>query len=77
MALSIRRSTIVSVEGLGDRIRKAREASGKTPEELAAKASISKSYWYDLENERIRVTVPEETFRRVEAALGVDLGVTL
>lgn len=60
--------------GLGDRIRKLREASPKSLTQLAAEAGISVPHWNRIENEKVR-ELPLETLRGVEKALGVDLGV--
>ncbi|WP_013320829.1 helix-turn-helix domain-containing protein [Gloeothece verrucosa] len=73
--VKVRRYIDKEVQGLGDRIRKARKESGETIEVLAGKAGISRVYWYDIENERIRDSLPEETLRKIEKALNLDLGV--
>jgi transcriptional regulator with XRE-family HTH domain len=73
--VKIRRCIDKEIEGLGDRIRQARKESGETIELLAGKAGISRVYWYDIEKERIRDSLPEETLRRIEKALNLDLGV--
>jgi transcriptional regulator with XRE-family HTH domain len=61
--------------GLGDRIRAARKISDKGVTALAAEAGISRTYWYELENERLHHAASEAVIRKVEAALGADLGV--
>ncbi|MDZ8262644.1 helix-turn-helix transcriptional regulator [Nostoc sp. ChiQUE01b] len=47
----------------------------RSVEVLAAEAEISRSYWHDIEAERMRDTLPEDTLRKIEQVLGVDLGV--
>lgn len=73
--VKVKRTVIKEVEKLGDRIREARKQSGKTLEWLASTAGISRVYWYDIENEKLRDSLPEETLRRIELALDIDLGV--
>ena len=73
--VKVKRTIEIEVEGLGEKIQKARKASGKTVEYLAQKAGISRPYWYDVENEKIRDGLPEETLRNIEKALEQDLGV--
>lgn len=65
----------VDVPGLGDRIKKAREASDRPVTKLASAAGISRNYWYQLEAEAVLGGVAEETLRKVEEVLGVDFGV--
>lgn len=63
------------VPGLGARIKQFREASSKSQTALAAEAGISVPHWNRIENERV-ASVPIETIRGIERALGVDLGVS-
>jgi DNA-binding XRE family transcriptional regulator len=58
---------------LGEQISKAREASGKTTAYLAREAGMSKTNWFRIENEEIK-SLPVTTLKRMENALGVDLG---
>ena len=74
-AVKIRRSIDVEVEGLGARIKKARKADDRSVEVLAGEAGISRAYWHDIEGERVREALPEETLRRIEKVLGIDLEV--
>lgn len=73
--VKVRRSTNVEVKGLGAKIQKARKATKQSLESLASAAGISRVYWYDIEAERIREALPEETLRKIERVLGVDFGV--
>ena len=66
----------MEVSGLGKRIEAARRQSKRSVADLAKAAGISRAYWYDLEQERIRQSVPIETIRNVEESLGVDFGVS-
>ena len=73
--VKVRRSVDIEIQGLGAKILAARQASGRSMESLAGEAGISKVYWYDIEKERVRDALPEDTLRKIEAALGVDFGV--
>ena len=79
MDQAMRVKRVVSVEidcpGLGDRIKQAREQSGRTVTALADEAGISRPYWHDLEAERMKGAVGEDTIRSLEKVLGVSLGV--
>jgi transcriptional regulator with XRE-family HTH domain len=75
--VKIRRYTDIEVEGLGARIQEARKATKQSLESLASSAGISRVYWYDIEAERVRDALPEETLRKIERALGVEFGVKL
>ncbi|MBL1177630.1 MAG: helix-turn-helix transcriptional regulator [Pantanalinema sp. GBBB05] len=73
--MRIRRSIDVEIEGLGEKIKKARKADGRPVEVLAGEAGISRAYWHDIEAERVRDALPEETLRKVEQVLNINLGV--
>ncbi len=73
--VKIRRYTDIEIAGLGGKIRQARKADGRSVEVLAGEAEISRSYWHDIEAERIRDALPEDTLRKIERVLGIDLGV--
>jgi len=74
-ALKVRITYEVEVEGLGAKIKAAREADPRPVGELAKLAGISRGYWYDLEAENVRASVPVATVTALEAVLGVDFGV--
>ncbi|MBC1220966.1 helix-turn-helix transcriptional regulator [Nostoc sp. UCD121] len=73
--MKIRRYTDIEISGLGGKIKQARKADGRSVEVLAGEADISRSYWHDIEAERIRDALPEDTLRKIERVLGIDLGV--
>ncbi|AUB44679.1 Cytoskeletal protein RodZ, containings Xre-like HTH and DUF4115 domains (plasmid) [Nostoc flagelliforme CCNUN1] len=73
--VKIRRYTDIEISGLGGKIKQARKADGRSVEVLAGEADISRSYWHDIEAERIRDALPEDTLRKIERVLGIDLGV--
>lgn len=70
--MKIKRAIEVEVEGLGEKIKRARKASNRTATSLAAEAKISRGYWYEIEKEQIKESLPEETLRKIEKTLGVD-----
>jgi len=61
--------------GLGDRIKKAREGDGRSLLQICRESGVSRTYWYQLENEQIYASVSEEVIRKIETTLGVDLGI--
>jgi len=68
----------IDVPGLGARIKAARlaaRAQGRSLGAMCTSIGLSRNYWYQLEKEEIRGAVSEETLRKVEAVLEVDLGV--
>lgn len=73
--VKIRRFIDIEVEGIGAKIRQARKADGRSVEVLAGEAGISRSYWHDLEAERVRDALPETTLRKIEQVLNADFGV--
>lgn len=65
----------VEVEGLGERIKQARLNSPKSLEQICDEVEVSRTYWYDIEKETLKGTLSVENLRKIEAALGVNLGV--
>ena len=61
--------------GLGQRIRQAREHDERSLSEICRDCGISRSYWYQLEGEDMRSPATEEIIRKIEGALGIELGV--
>lgn len=68
------RVTEIEVEGLGDRIRKARKDDGRNLTDIASAAGMSAQNWHRIESEKQVVT--EEVLRKIESVLGVDFGVS-
>jgi transcriptional regulator with XRE-family HTH domain len=62
--------------GLGDKIKELRIASKKELAQLASDAGISVPHWNRIENEKVK-TLPEETLKGIEKALGISLGTKL
>lgn len=73
--MKVRRTVDREVVGLGQKIKQAREADGRTLEAICAEVGISRVYWYDIEAEKVRSSLPEEMLRKIETVLGVDFGV--
>ncbi|WP_315791691.1 helix-turn-helix transcriptional regulator [Fischerella sp. JS2] len=73
--MKVRRTVEKEVPGLGEKIKQAREADERSLEAICSEVGISRVYWYDIEAERVRSALPEETLRKIEKVLGVDLGV--
>lgn len=61
--------------GLGQKIKRHRQASSKSLADLASIAGISVPHWNRIENEKVR-ELPLSTLQGIEQALGVDLGVS-
>lgn len=73
--MKVTRTIDKEVVGLGQKIKQAREADERTLEAICALVGISRVYWYDIEAEKVRRALPEETLRKIETVLGVDFGV--
>jgi transcriptional regulator with XRE-family HTH domain len=65
----------VEVNGLGDAIKRARENSGKTVDQICEEVGVSRTYWYDIEKETLKGTLSRENLESIEKSLDVDLGV--
>lgn len=65
----------VYIPDLGAKIQEARKAINKPLTVLCKEADVSRNYWYQLESGKIPGTVSEETLRKIEKVLGVNLGV--
>ncbi len=61
--------------GLGKLIKQVREKDERSLAQICREAGISRAYWYQLEAEDLRAPATEEIIRKIEAVLGVDLGV--
>ncbi len=73
--MRVKRSLEKDVPGLGAKIKQAREADSRSLETISSLAQMSRVYWYDIEAEKIRGALPEETLRKIEQVLGVNFGV--
>lgn len=77
MTMKVRRivKQEVDINNLGNRIKEARLKSNRSLSHLAASVGISRNYWYQLEAEAVLGGVAEDTLRKIEQVLDVDLGV--
>lgn len=73
--MKVRRYIDLEVDGLGERIKKARKKDGRSVEVLAGAVGISRSYWHEIEGERMRDALSEEMLRKIETVLDIDTGV--
>lgn len=67
--------TVKEFPGLGQRMKQAREKDGRSLTDICRECKLSRSYWYQMENEDLRAPATEDVIRRIEAALKIDLGV--
>lgn len=68
-------SRTFELEGLGAKIREIRKKHPLSITKLAAAADMGEQNWYRIEQEN--QSVPVKTLRKVEEALGVDLGIDI
>lgn len=74
MLMDVVRQIRVTIPDLEKRIKKLREASGKSAQTLATEAGISTAYWYQIEKGE-RQYITEEVLRGIEKALSIDFDV--
>lgn len=67
------RETIVDAPNLGQRIKQARETDPRSLKAICEAVGMSQMNWYRIEREE--QDLPESTLRKIEQALGIDLGV--
>lgn len=60
---------------LGTRVKNARESDKRSLSQICRDSGISRSYWYQIENEDLRAPVTEDIIRKIETVLGIDLNV--
>lgn len=75
-AVKVTKLTEKEFPGLGAKIKAARKQMDRPLSLIAADAGMSAGNWYRIENGDAK-SVPLETVRAIEAALGIDLGVDL
>lgn len=64
----------IDVEGLGEKIKQAREVDRRSLSEICRQIPMTNMNWYKIEAEETKA-LPIETLRRIEEVLGVDFGV--
>lgn len=72
--MKVVRKIVVEAPGLGQKIKEAREADPRSLKLIAGAAGMTPMNWYRIEAEDQEL--PEETLKKVEAALGVNFGVS-
>lgn len=72
--MKVRKTIDIDAPGLGDRIKRAREADPRSLAEICRQIPMSPMNWYKLEKEETKA-IPLETLERIEDVLGVDFGV--
>ncbi len=73
--MRVRQVKEIEIYGLGAQIKKARLASSKSLEQICDEVGVSRTYWYDIEKETLKGALSIENLRKIEQALGIDLGV--
>jgi transcriptional regulator with XRE-family HTH domain len=73
--MKVRRTIDLEVEGIGAKIREARIADPRPLTEICEKVGLSRVHWYDIESEKTRGALPEDTLKKIEAVLNVDFGI--
>jgi transcriptional regulator with XRE-family HTH domain len=76
--MKIRQVKEIDVD-ISERIRQARidVSNRKSLAAICDEVGVSTTYWYDIEKNKIRGALSIENLRKIEKALGIDLGVTL
>lgn len=76
--MKVRQVKDVEAPNLGLRIKEARifMSNRKSLEEICDEVGVSRTYWYDIENERIRGALSIENLRKIEQALEINLGIS-
>lgn len=76
LLMKVRKVVDREFPGLGAQIKRLREADSRSLIQLCAEVGMTPANWYKIENEETKV-LPLETLRKIEAVLGVDLGVNI
>lgn len=67
--------TVKEFNGLGQQIKDARERDDRSLSQICRDCGVSRSYWYQLENEDLRSPVSEDMIRKIENVLNISLNV--
>ncbi len=73
--MRIRQIKEIEVQGLGEKIKEARKASKKSLEKICGEVGVSKTYWYDMEKDKIKGCLSLDNLRQIEETLETDFGV--
>lgn len=71
--MKVVRKVVIESPGLGQKIKAARDADPRSLKAIAEAAEMTPMNWYRIESEGQEL--PEETLRKMEAALGISFGV--
>jgi len=71
----VRQIKEIEIEGLGQRIKKARLVSKKSLNKICEEVGVSVTYWYGIERETLKGALSIENVRKIEESLKTDLGV--
>ena len=63
----------IEIDGLGNMIRTARTYSGKTVDQLCEEVGVSRTYWYDIENETLKGSLSLENLQKIQEVLRLNL----
>ncbi len=74
-AMKITKTITVEVPGLGAKIKYHRERDPRSLIKICQAMGMTSANWYRIEKED--QSLPIETLRKIEAVLGVDLGVNI
>lgn len=72
--MKVKKTIEQEFEGLGAKIKAAREADGRSLTQICASSGMTAANWYRIEGEEVK-SLPLETLRKIELVLEVDLGV--
>ncbi len=73
--MKVIRTTIIEIPSLGEKIKQARENDNRSLTKICQLVGMTTSNWYRIEKEDTKA-LPEETLKKIEEVLGVDLRVT-
>lgn len=71
--MQIKRTIIKDFVGLGEKIREARKKDNRKLQDICKICDITRAYWYQIEAESLTTVVSEETIRKIESVLEIDL----
>jgi DNA-binding XRE family transcriptional regulator len=74
--IKVIRITDIDVPGLGEQIKRLREADGRSVDTIRKLVGVSRVYWYNIESEKVSGALSEKTLRKIEEVLGGSFGVS-
>jgi DNA-binding XRE family transcriptional regulator len=73
----VRKTVFAEAPNLGQRIKDAKDRSGKSIEKVCREVGISRQTWYNIENEFLKSGIDYEMLQKIEECLNFDSGVKL